>query len=211
MPKPVTGGPLVTVIMPVYRPDEFTDLAISSAINQSYQNIEIIIVDDGSGGDAAERLNKWAAEDSRIKVVLNEQNSGAYTSRNIGYSMASGEFLTIFDGDDWQHPQKIELLVRAAEKQSDRTARLRALDARGRGPLLPLPRMARRLHHAGARLHHVPHRHHPGTIWVTGTPSAKRRTRSSSSVTRPSSKRGTLEVSEAPLTLSLVSSFKSLH
>ncbi len=91
-----------------------------SAINQSYQNIEIIIVDDGSGGDAADRLNKWAAEDSRIKVVLNEQNSGAYTSRNIGYSMANGEFLTIFDGDDWQHPQKIELLVRAAEKQSDR-------------------------------------------------------------------------------------------
>lgn len=119
-PQPVTGGPLVTVVMPVYRPDEFTDLAIRSAIDQSYRNIEIIIVDDGSGGDAADRLNRWAAEDSRIKLVLNEQNSGAYTSRNIGYSMARGEFLTIFDGDDWQHPQKIEMLVRAAEKQSDR-------------------------------------------------------------------------------------------
>jgi hypothetical protein len=119
-PKPVTGGPLVTVIMPVYRPDDFTDLAISSAINQSYQNIEIIIVDDGSGGDAADRLNKWAAEDSRIKVVLNEHNSGAYTSRNIGYSLANGEFLTIFDGDDWQHPQKIEKLVQTVQKQSDR-------------------------------------------------------------------------------------------
>lgn len=118
--KPVTGGPLVTVIMPVYRPDEFTDLAIRSAIHQSYRNIEIIIVDDGSGGDAAVRLNKWAAVDRRIRVVLNEQNSGAYTSRNIGYSMARGEFLTIFDGDDWQHPQKIEILVQAAEKQSDR-------------------------------------------------------------------------------------------
>ena len=120
VPRPVTGGPLVTVIMPVYRPDEFTDLAIGSAINQSYQNVEIIIVDDGSGSEAAERLNKWAAEDSRIKIVLNQQNSGAYTSRNMGYSMASGEFLTIFDGDDWQHPQKVEMLVRAAEKQFDR-------------------------------------------------------------------------------------------
>ena len=118
-PLPDLGGPLVTVIMPVYRPDEYTDLAISSAVNQSYQNLEIIVVDDGSGGDAADRLNKWAAEDKRIKVVLNQQNAGAYTSRNIGYSMASGEFLTIFDGDDWQHPQKIELLVRAARKQPD--------------------------------------------------------------------------------------------
>ena len=65
-------------------------------------------------------MNEWAAKDSRIEVVLNEHNSGAYTSRNIGYSKATGEFLTIFDGDDWQHPQKVELLVRAALKESDR-------------------------------------------------------------------------------------------
>ena len=67
MPTPVTDGPLVSIVMPVYRPDEYTDLAIQSAINQSYRNIEIIIVDDGSGGDAAERLNKWAAEDAASK------------------------------------------------------------------------------------------------------------------------------------------------
>ncbi|MET4135505.1 glycosyltransferase family A protein [Pseudarthrobacter sp. PvP090] len=118
-PAPVTDGPLVTIVMPVYRPDEFTDLAIQSAIDQSYQNLEIIIVDDGSGGDAAERLNKWLAVDRRIQVVLNEPNAGAYTSRNIGYSMAHGEYITIFDGDDWQHPQKIELLVRGAQQQTD--------------------------------------------------------------------------------------------
>jgi hypothetical protein len=119
VPERVTDGPLVTIIMPVYRPDEFTDLAIQSAINQSYQNLEIIIVDDGSGGDAPERLNKWLAVDERIKVVLNEPNAGAYTSRNIGYSRARGEFLTIFDGDDWQHPQKIDMLVQAAQQQTD--------------------------------------------------------------------------------------------
>src|SRR5699024_4936495 len=84
-----------------------------------YQNIEIIIVDDGSGGDAVERLNRWSSADGRIKVVLNESNSGAYTSRNIGYSMAQGEFITIFDGDDWQHPQKIALLVKAAQEQTN--------------------------------------------------------------------------------------------
>lgn len=119
VPEPVTDGPLVSIVMPVYKPDEYTDLAIQSALNQSYRNIEVIIVDDGSGGDAAERLNKWLAADDRVKLVLNEPNAGAYTSRNIGYSMAQGEFITIFDGDDWQHPQKIDLLVRGAQQQSD--------------------------------------------------------------------------------------------
>jgi glycosyltransferase involved in cell wall biosynthesis len=118
-PAPITDGPLISIVMPVYKPDEFTDLAIQSAINQSYRNLEIIIVDDGSGGDAAQRLNKWLSVDARIKVVLNESNAGAYTSRNMGYSMAQGEFITIFDGDDWQHPQKIALLVEGAQQQTD--------------------------------------------------------------------------------------------
>lgn len=204
--KPVTEGPLVTVIMPVYRPDEFTDLAISSAIDQSYQNIEIIIVDDGSGGDAADRLNKWAAKDSRIKVVLNEQNSGAYTSRNIGYSMANGEFLTIFDGDDWQHPQKIELLVRTAEKQSDR----RLISA-------PWTRADEDLffHYRGWRgafitPAHVSTMFHVGTIRERlGHWDSVRKAADTEFILRYQAlvqSEEPLEVSEAPLTLSLVNS-----
>jgi glycosyltransferase involved in cell wall biosynthesis len=119
VPEPVAEGPLVTIVMPVYKPDEFTALAIQSAINQSYRNLEIIIVDDGSGSEFSARLKEWAAADNRIKVVLNEPNAGAYTSRNIGYTMAAGQYVTIFDGDDWQHPQKIELLVQAAMEQTD--------------------------------------------------------------------------------------------
>ena len=115
----VTEGPLVTIVMPVFRPDAFTDLAIKSALAQSYRNIEVIIVDDGSGDAFAHRLEKWGLADPRVRVVRNTPNSGAYTSRNIGYSMATGEFLTIFDGDDWQHPQKIEMLVSAAVRQED--------------------------------------------------------------------------------------------
>lgn len=119
IPAPVINGPLVSIVMPVFRPDDYTDLAIQSALDQSYKNLEIIIVDDGSSGDAAERLNKWLAVDRRIQVVLNERNAGAYTSRNIGYSLAQGEYITIFDGDDWQHPQKIDLLVSASQRQND--------------------------------------------------------------------------------------------
>lgn len=116
---PVFGGPLVTIAMPVFRPDEATDLAIRSALNQTYQNIEVIVVDDGSGPEYAERLKKWQEADRRVRVILSDQNSGAYTSRNIAYQRSKGEFLTVFDGDDWQHPQKIEKLLEASVAQDD--------------------------------------------------------------------------------------------
>lgn len=115
----VADGPLVTVVMPVFRPDAFTDLAVQSALAQSYRNLEIIIVDDGSGDAYEGLLSQWEEADPRVKVVRNAPNSGAYTSRNIGYSLATGDYLTIFDGDDWQHPQKIEWLVAEAARQED--------------------------------------------------------------------------------------------
>ena len=90
-------------------------MAIQSAVDQSYENIEILVIDDGSGPDFSSRLLKWEQLDSRIVVTLNEQNSGAYTSRNLGFKAAQGKYLTVFDGDDWQHPQKIEKLVAASE------------------------------------------------------------------------------------------------
>ncbi|MCU1515507.1 MAG: glycosyltransferase family 2 protein [Pseudarthrobacter sp.] len=118
-PGAVSDGPLVSIIMPVYQSDDFTDRAIGSALKQTYRNIEIIIVDDGSPDMSQERLQTWADADERVKVILNGPNSGAYTSRNIGFAAAGGEFVTIFDGDDWQHPQKIELLVKAALAEKD--------------------------------------------------------------------------------------------
>ena len=111
----VSSGPLVSIVMPVFRPDEVTDLAIQSALDQTYANIEILIVDDGSGGEYEARLRKWERVDSRVSVTMNERNSGAYTSRNLGFKAARGKYLTVFDGDDWQHPQKIEKLVEASE------------------------------------------------------------------------------------------------
>ncbi|GAA1128866.1 glycosyltransferase family A protein [Arthrobacter flavus] len=117
--KPITEGPLVSVVMPVFRPDAATHLAIRSALDQSYRNLEIIVVDDGSGGEYSDALDQWAVLDSRVTIVKNETNSGAYTSRNIGYERATGKYLTVFDGDDWQHPQKIQLLVEKAEMNSD--------------------------------------------------------------------------------------------
>lgn len=117
--KKVTAGPLVSIVMPVFKPDGVTDLAIQSALDQSYENIEIIIIDDGSGSGYEERLEKWQHSDSHVSVIFNEKNSGAYTSRNMGFEIAKGKYITVFDGDDWQHPQKIAKLVEASEKASD--------------------------------------------------------------------------------------------
>ncbi|UNK47344.1 glycosyltransferase family 2 protein [Arthrobacter sulfonylureivorans] len=115
----VENGPLVSILMPVFKPDAYAELAVRSALGQTYQNIEIIIVDDGSGEEYKHQLARWAALDPRITVVHNRVNSGAYTSRNMAFQRARGEFVTVFDGDDWQHPQKIERLVAAAAEQSD--------------------------------------------------------------------------------------------
>lgn len=116
---PVTDGPLVSILMPVFQPDAATELAIQSALAQSYRNIELIIVDDGSGEPFTSALRSWAEQDARVTVILSDTNAGAYTSRNLAFTRAKGEYVTVFDGDDWQHPQKIEKLVAAAVKQAD--------------------------------------------------------------------------------------------
>jgi glycosyltransferase involved in cell wall biosynthesis len=115
----IDDGPLVSILMPVFRPDEYTELAVRSALEQTYRNIEVIIVDDGSGEEYQPQLTRWSNLDSRVTVVSNPVNSGAYTSRNMAFQRAQGEFVTVFDGDDWQHPQKIERLVAAAAQQTD--------------------------------------------------------------------------------------------
>lgn len=111
--------PLVSIVMPIYEPDASTELAVSSLINQSWSNIEIILVDDasptfnsdGTRTDYRELLQHLGGLDPRVRVVYNEVNRGAYSVRNDGYDLAQGEFVTVADKDDWHHPQKIELQV----------------------------------------------------------------------------------------------------
>ncbi|MDR3068909.1 MAG: glycosyltransferase [Cellulomonas sp.] len=120
VPAVPVDGPLVTVIMPVYEPTDETDVAIRSVLDQTWRNIELIIVDDGSprtleDGTSTghlERLEQWAGRDSRIRLILNDVNRGAYWARNTGYEAARGEFVTVADKDDWHHCQQIEVQVR---------------------------------------------------------------------------------------------------
>ncbi|KUG57821.1 hypothetical protein AVL63_04675 [Nesterenkonia jeotgali] len=114
---PLEEQPLVSVIMPIYEPDASTDLAIQSLLNQSWQNLEVLVIDDASPRsdeqgvptDYRERLQRWADTDKRVRLVFCEENRGAYAVRNDGYDLAAGRFVTVADKDDWHHPQKIEL------------------------------------------------------------------------------------------------------
>ena len=90
----------LSVIVPVYNTAEYLEKCISSILNSSYQNLEIICINDGSTDDSEKVLNNLAQKDSRIKVV-HTQNGGVSKARNLGLSMAQGEFVSFVDSDDW--------------------------------------------------------------------------------------------------------------
>lgn len=116
----VEDGPLVSVLMPVYEANDATDLAIGSILGQSWRNLELIIVDDGSSEEFRERLRAWEGRDPRLRIIYNEVNRGAYWARNTAYAAASGEFVTVADKDDWHHPRKIEIQARDMLENPDK-------------------------------------------------------------------------------------------
>lgn len=100
---------LVSIIVPAYNVESTIKNAINSLIHQSYKNIEIIIINDGSTDKTLEAINEIAKKDSRIRVVNNKENLGVYRSRNLALKYCHGEFITIHDADDISHPRKIEI------------------------------------------------------------------------------------------------------
>jgi len=110
--KKVQGDSLVSVIMTTYKPGADAEHAINSILAQSYQNFELIIVDDGSGAQFHALLEEFANKDDRIRLVLLEKNVGTYGARNAGWLHANGRYLTGQDSDDWAHPLRLELQVK---------------------------------------------------------------------------------------------------
>lgn len=91
--------PKVSIIVPVYNLENYIEQCVHSLLAQSYQNIEIILVDDGSRDNSLSLITQLAAEDSRI-VYTSQPNGGAAKARNTGLSLATGEFISFVDGDD---------------------------------------------------------------------------------------------------------------
>lgn len=101
-------GPMVSVLVPVYRAEAFLHVALTSLLEQSWRNLEIIAVDDCSPDGSWEILQEYAAGDARLKVFRNEKNRGAYSTRNRALELCTGDYITVHDSDDWSHPQMIE-------------------------------------------------------------------------------------------------------
>lgn len=100
---------LITVVISSWQPNEdqiFT--SVKSILNQSWQNIEIIIVDDASEKNAHAIYEKLIRLDARIKVIYSDENKGTYNARNIALQHAKGDFVTFQDVDDWSHPRRLE-------------------------------------------------------------------------------------------------------
>lgn len=100
---------LISVIVPVYNIEDYIEKCIESLINQTYSNLEIILVNDGSTDESGDICERYAKQDVRI-VVLHKQNGGLSDARNYAMDKAKGELIAFVDGDDWIHPQMYELM-----------------------------------------------------------------------------------------------------
>jgi glycosyltransferase involved in cell wall biosynthesis len=132
-PRPALGGPVslvpfdrltspeplsrvdapqrVSVVVTAYRPGEGLLTAVRSIVGQSWSNVEVVLVDDGSPAEYDAVLARAATMGERIRLVRLPANAGTYAARNAGLDAAAGEFVTFQDSDDWSHPRRLELQV----------------------------------------------------------------------------------------------------
>lgn len=100
---------LISVIVPVYKVEAYLDKCVFSIVNQTYKNLEIILVDDGSPDSCPDICDEWAKKDSRIKVI-HKENGGAGKARNTALKIAKGDLIAFVDSDDFLHCQMYEYL-----------------------------------------------------------------------------------------------------
>ena len=101
--------PLISIIVPVYKVEAYLDQCIRSISGQTYQNLEIILVEDGSPDKCGQICDQWAKKDSRIRVI-HKENGGAGLARNVGMESAKGDLIGFIDSDDYIEPHMYEHL-----------------------------------------------------------------------------------------------------
>ena len=115
----ITNERLVSVIIPVFNVSRYLPQCFDSVISQTYRNLEIIVIDDGSTDDSGSICDQFAEKDDRIHVIHTD-NRGLASARNLGLEKVSGEYISFIDSDDWIEPQTIEMCIRAAlETEAD--------------------------------------------------------------------------------------------
>lgn len=106
----------VSIIIPVYNVEKYIARCLDSVINQTYQNLEIIVVNDVTPDNSMAIVEEYAAKDSRIRIVNNSRNMGLMMTRKSGYTVVRGDYLTFVDSDDYLPLNAIELLLTKAQE-----------------------------------------------------------------------------------------------
>ena len=115
-----TVNQTLSVILPTYNIEQYLHQCLDSVVNQTYTDLEIIIIDDNSTDSTPDIIREYAARDSRIKPVFHKTNAGPGPTRNEGLELATGAYVTLMDHDDWQDLDKYEkMMAKAAEHHAD--------------------------------------------------------------------------------------------
>lgn len=109
---------MISVIIPVYNVEDYLHVCLNSILKQSYEDFEIICIDDASTDSSLEILEYFTKKDSRVKILKNDSNRGPGFSRNRGLDEAKGKYISFLDGDDWFSQDAFEILVEKAEKDN---------------------------------------------------------------------------------------------
>ncbi|OQX94376.1 MAG: hypothetical protein B6I23_01450 [Rickettsiaceae bacterium 4572_127] len=108
--------PKLSIIIPTYSVDKYLHECLDSVVNQTYKNLEIIIIDDVSKDSTPQIIREYAKKDKRIKAIFHKKNKGPGATRNEGLKLATGKYVTLMDHDDWQDLSKYEKMIQRAEK-----------------------------------------------------------------------------------------------
>lgn len=122
----------ISVIIPIYKVEAYLDKCVASVVGQTYRNLQIILVDDGSPDNCGALCDQWAQKDSRITVV-HKENGGLSDARNAGLAVATGALVSFIDSDDWIDPDFLQTLYDAMTAQDAQIAEcaIRLVDEEG--------------------------------------------------------------------------------
>ena len=112
-------NPRISVIVPVYNVEQYLPRCVESILAQTYENLEILLVDDGTKDNSGAICDAYARQDARVKAI-HKKNGGLSSARNAGIDAATGEYLSFVDSDDWIEPDMYEKMMALMEKYSVR-------------------------------------------------------------------------------------------
>lgn len=131
----VSNEKKISIIVAIYNSEKFLEKLLLSIINQTYSNIEVILVDDGSPDKSGDICDRFAEKDNRIKVI-HKKNGGTCDARNAGLGVVTGDYLMIVDGDDWLEDDCVEYLYSIAEStKSDMSMSVNVFTTRDRNQI----------------------------------------------------------------------------